>query len=317
MRDNFLQLDQSHVKVLGELKDGLIFLSSNYKVHQMIDIIVVDIPKAYGVILSRDWLTKLNRYFETDWSHLWLPYKGQPNKIKVECEHYMKHTVTDLHNTNEAVMFSNSIIGNLCFHTLFGELEAGSSPLANSDKQSKLLHTTQIVKPHCTIVYNCTKIDSNTCTDIVSSSTNFFVQLTDPHIWTLYSDGSKNKEEAGAGCLLIDPHINEMMLTCLLEFVCTNNVVEYEAVVQGLRKSLNLQVKCIEVFGDSQVFIQQVINSIHCTSNHLKNNQQEVWDLMYKFEYFNVRFISHSLNSKANMLANVASNLCPSNDFFS
>lgn len=102
----------------------LICLSSNSKVHQTIDIIVVDIPEAYRVILSRDWSAKLNGYFATDWSHRWLPYKGQPNKVKVEHEHYMKHMVTDLNDTNEPVMFSNSMLGNFCFDTFFGELEA-------------------------------------------------------------------------------------------------------------------------------------------------------------------------------------------------
>ena len=41
----------------------MIQISSNSKVHQVIDVIVVDIPEAYGVILSRDWSTKLNGYF--------------------------------------------------------------------------------------------------------------------------------------------------------------------------------------------------------------------------------------------------------------
>ena len=67
---------------MGDLKDVLIHLASNSKVHQMIDIIVVDIPKAYGVILSRYWFSKLNVYFDTDWSHVWLPYKCKLNKIK-------------------------------------------------------------------------------------------------------------------------------------------------------------------------------------------------------------------------------------------
>ena len=84
LKTKIIQLDRSHVKVMGELKDALIGLSSNFKVHQTINIIVVDIPEAYGVILSRDWLAKLNVYFSTDWSHLWLPYKAQLNKIKVE-----------------------------------------------------------------------------------------------------------------------------------------------------------------------------------------------------------------------------------------
>ena len=61
-KTKIIQLDRSHVKVFGELKDVLIHLASNYKVIQLIDIIVVDIPEAYGVILSRDWSAKLNEY---------------------------------------------------------------------------------------------------------------------------------------------------------------------------------------------------------------------------------------------------------------
>ena len=73
-------------------------------------IIVVDNPKAYGAILSKDWLTKIIGYFATNWSHLWLPYKGHPNKIKVEHDHCMKHTLTDLNDPNETVMFSRCIL---------------------------------------------------------------------------------------------------------------------------------------------------------------------------------------------------------------
>ena len=76
-----LQLDRSRVQVIGELKNIQIRLVSNPDVWQIIDIIVVDIPEAYGLLLSRDWSRKLNGYFATDWSHLWLPYKGVENQI--------------------------------------------------------------------------------------------------------------------------------------------------------------------------------------------------------------------------------------------
>jgi hypothetical protein len=49
-----IQLDRTDVKVIGELKNVLFKLSSNPKVHQVIDIIVVDIPEVYGLFLSRD-----------------------------------------------------------------------------------------------------------------------------------------------------------------------------------------------------------------------------------------------------------------------
>ena len=150
-------------------------------------------------------------------------------------------------------------------------MEARLSPLANLDKQSELLNTTQIDEPHYTIVDTCTKADFNNCTDVVPIPCDFSLELTDPSIWTLYFDCSRNKEGAGAGYLLIDPHGNKIMIAYRLEFECTNNVAEYEALLQGLRKALDLNIKCIEVFGDSQIVVHQVRNSINCTSNHLKN----------------------------------------------
>ena len=70
-----VQLDIYVVKIIGEMKDVLIRLSVDPRVCQFIDIMVVDILEVYGLILSKDWSTKLNGYFATDWSHMWLPYQ--------------------------------------------------------------------------------------------------------------------------------------------------------------------------------------------------------------------------------------------------
>ena len=64
----------------------------------------------------------------------------------------MKHTVTDLNDPNETVMFSRSILGNLCFDTLFEELHVELSHTMNSDKKYELLHSNQIVERNCTLV---------------------------------------------------------------------------------------------------------------------------------------------------------------------
>jgi hypothetical protein len=97
------------VKVIGEIKNVLIRISSNPKVRQIIDIIIVDIPKVYGLFLSKDWLEQQHGYFTTNWSHLWLPENGQPNKISINIEHYLKHTVMDLNDTNEHfITYANS-----------------------------------------------------------------------------------------------------------------------------------------------------------------------------------------------------------------
>ena len=150
--------------------------------------------------------------------------------------------VIDLNDTDEPVMFSNPILGNLCFDTLSGEIDVELSPFANLDTQYELLHCTQIAKSNCTLV------------DI--SSTKFCTEIIDPNLWNLYFDGSRNKDGVGVGCLLIDLHGNRTQLSCHLEFECTNNVAEYEAIVQGLKKAIDLNNKCLEVFSDSQIIIE-------------------------------------------------------------
>ena len=49
-----VQLDKTNVKVIGELKDVLIQMATKPQYTQVIDIVVVDIPEAYGMMLSRD-----------------------------------------------------------------------------------------------------------------------------------------------------------------------------------------------------------------------------------------------------------------------
>jgi ribonuclease HI len=82
-------------------------------------------------------------------------------------------------------------------------------------------------------------------------------------MWTMFFYGSKTWDGAGIGCVLIDPSQGKTLISCLLEFECTNNTAEYEALFQGLKKSIDLQVKYLKVFGDSEIITQQVRNTIH------------------------------------------------------
>jgi hypothetical protein len=74
-----IQLDRSDVKVRGEIKDVMIRLAFDPRIHQVIDIVFVDIPEIYSSLLRRDWFAKLKGYLSTCSSHLWIPYKGNQN----------------------------------------------------------------------------------------------------------------------------------------------------------------------------------------------------------------------------------------------
>jgi hypothetical protein len=51
---------------MGELKEVMTRIARHPNSVQIIDIIVVDILDAYGLLLSRDWSEKLNGYFSME-----------------------------------------------------------------------------------------------------------------------------------------------------------------------------------------------------------------------------------------------------------
>ena len=133
------------------MKNVLIQLSANKKICQYLDIVVADIPDGYGLILNRDWASRLNGYFASDWSHLWLPQKGSPNMIKILREPYMKHNVTGLGEGNES---ADSVLGNYLTEL---KLRHHTAKKASSmtDTQLELLHFPHAERDHCRIVDMC------------------------------------------------------------------------------------------------------------------------------------------------------------------
>ena len=136
----------------------------------------------------------------------------------------------------------------------------------------------------------------------------------DDIFWLMYFDGAKTQEGSGEGCILIDPNKNKHFLSCRLEFECTNNTTKYEALVLGLKKAIEIKVRNLKVFGDSEIVVRQVRNTIHCLSPHLKGYQLEVWNLIVHFNAFNINVVPRLQNDAPDLLATSACRLVPTNN---
>ena len=77
----------------------------------MIDIHVVDILETYGLLLSREWTKFLRGWFSTDFTQLWLPWKGLNNKIKIDAEPKLKMMIIGYNTLNE-ITFLQSDLGS-------------------------------------------------------------------------------------------------------------------------------------------------------------------------------------------------------------
>ncbi|RVW58846.1 Transposon Ty3-G Gag-Pol polyprotein [Vitis vinifera] len=75
--------------------------------------------------------------------------------------------------------------------------------------------------------------------------------------WRMYFDGAANHSGYGIGVLLISPHGDHIPRSVRLAFSdrhpATNNIVEYEACILGLETALELGIRQMEVFGDSNL----------------------------------------------------------------
>jgi len=66
-------------------------------------------------------------------------------------------------------------------------------------------------------------------------------------LWTMYFDGSLMKTGAGAGLLLISPLSVHMRYVIRIHFTASNNIAEYEALVNGLKIAIELGVRRLDV----------------------------------------------------------------------
>ena len=78
--------------------------------------------------------------------------------------------------------------------------------------------------------------------------------------WHMYFDGAANNSGYGIGVLLISPHGDHIPRSVRLAFSnrypTTNNIVEYEACILGLESTLELRIKGMEIFDDSNLVIR-------------------------------------------------------------
>ena len=83
--------------------------------------------------------------------------------------------------------------------------------------------------------------------------------------WKLYFDGSCTQNAAGARVAIIDPGGNHHCYSFLLDYQeTTNNRAEYEALIIGLEILMELGAIEVEVFGDSELVINQLNGEYKC-----------------------------------------------------
>jgi ribonuclease HI len=92
----------------------------------------------------------------------------------------------------------------------------------------------------------------------------------------MYFDGSFTLNGVEGGVVLISPKGGQLLYVIWLHFPMTNNVVEFEALVNGLRIATKLGVQWLYIRDDAEVIINQVTRESNCRDSRMVAYRQEV-----------------------------------------
>lgn len=87
---------------------------------------------------------------------------------------------------------------------------------------------------------------------------------------TMYFDGSRCEQGGGAKVIFFTLQGVPIPYSFKLDFLCTNNNVEYEALILGLKVAIELKFEHLLIYGDSQLVVNQILGTYQCHNELLK-----------------------------------------------
>ncbi|XP_074356687.1 uncharacterized protein LOC141696445 [Apium graveolens] len=127
-----------------------------------------------------------------------------------------------------------------------------------------------------------------------------------PHPWrNLHFDGAVNNNGAGAEIVLVTLEGHHLMSVIHFKFYVTNNDVEFEALINGLKIDLEVGVVNLIARSDSELVVNQVNGGFQARGPRTELYMNGVQRLLEKFGSARLEGVPREENSNANTLANM------------
>jgi ribonuclease HI len=131
-------------------------------------------------------------------------------------------------------------------------------------------------------------------------------------VWTMYFDGSKRVQGAGAGVVLISPQGDKLKYVLRMSFPqASNNKAKYEALLHGMKMAKACGATRLKIFGDSNLVVQQVMDRCDAISDNMMAYRNLYYYLEGTFDGCEVPHVSRASNEEADNLANIGSQCLP------
>jgi hypothetical protein len=229
---NLYSFDFRKVKCLRVIKDLAVSLFQLPMKSVVMDILVVDVPPKFGMLLSRYWIKILGGMLHIDLSYATIPiFGGEHRRLYREAQ--LAYIISDETNpTNHPIFAVDTDLGT-------SMLELTDGPQAPIEIRKKPI---------------------TSCEDPPSNIS----------VWIFFFDGASSRESVGVGVVFIPPTQETISLSFKFEFETKNNVGEYDALFLGLRAAKEMEIEGLAVFGDAELIIHRVRNLYQAKNPRLR-----------------------------------------------
>nr|GEX13938.1 reverse transcriptase domain-containing protein [Tanacetum cinerariifolium] len=120
-------------------------------------------------------------------------------------------------------------------------------------------------------------------------------------------DGASSSDSSSAGLMLVSPEGKEYTYALKFEFETTNNKAEYETLLAGLRIIVDLKVRDLSIFVDSQLVANQVNDLFEARQPVIKQYLDKTKEVLESFNSYSMEDVRRYQNKKADALSKLAS----------
>lgn len=309
---DLFSIDSSQVKCIGLIKDFCVSLVQYPAKTILMDVVVVDIPPKYGMLLSKSWGAKLQGSLQLDMSYATISVFGHPKRLYRET--LMKYVVSSqekpqnfpiysIHSDMDSFILYNA---DMCPKTDVKLMKTAQTESMN--EQSSALDQKGFDVIDATnqndISYELQKTNMPT----EQASKTIKGSLNQEIMWYLEFDGSVNKLGAGAGIWIHNiKNDHAQGHAYSLNLKCTNNMAEYEALLLGLKLIRSLMATKISILGDSDLIIQQIKGTFVTNDLRLRAYRGAAMEIINTFLESELTKIPRKHNLHAHSLTTFAS----------
>ncbi|XP_070020480.1 uncharacterized protein [Nicotiana sylvestris] len=125
--------------------------------------------------------------------------------------------------------------------------------------------------------------------------------------WKMYFDGAAHRGGVGAGVVFVTPQGEVLPYSFTLTQLYSNNVAEYQALILGLEMVVDMKQLQLQVFGDSQLVVNQLLGSYEVKKPELCPYYDYAKKLMGWRSDVTIQYVPKKENKKVDALAALAS----------